>query len=158
MNHARAGGPNGSYLQFSDQFARILQYLHPRDMIDIQSFLWVQGSDEYEEAKREPPPETSFCRLIAKGYEGCQANVFLHIISVAPTPQLLEGASPELHHLQRIQEQREVERGKNPSPANFQRHAISSSPGTTPFPPRLSNVNPRALSVYKKGVSGEQTT
>jgi hypothetical protein len=24
-----------------------LQDLHPRDMIDIQSFLWVQGSDEY---------------------------------------------------------------------------------------------------------------
>src|SRR4029078_13284032 len=23
--------------------------LEPRDMIDIQSFLWVQGSDEYEE-------------------------------------------------------------------------------------------------------------
>ncbi|HEV2017467.1 MAG TPA: hypothetical protein VGQ98_04075 [Gemmatimonadaceae bacterium] len=23
--------------------------LRPRDMIDIQSFLWVQGSDEYEE-------------------------------------------------------------------------------------------------------------
>jgi hypothetical protein len=23
--------------------------LSPRDMIDIQSFLWVQGSDEYEE-------------------------------------------------------------------------------------------------------------
>jgi hypothetical protein len=25
-----------------------LRDLHPRDMIDIQSFLWVQGSDEYE--------------------------------------------------------------------------------------------------------------
>jgi hypothetical protein len=24
-----------------------LRDLHPRDMIDIQSFLWVQGSDEY---------------------------------------------------------------------------------------------------------------
>jgi hypothetical protein len=23
--------------------------LHPRDMIDVQSFLWVQGSAEYEE-------------------------------------------------------------------------------------------------------------
>ena len=23
--------------------------LEPRDLIDIQSFLWVQGSDEYEE-------------------------------------------------------------------------------------------------------------
>jgi hypothetical protein len=32
-------------------FARIIQRdtreLHPRDMIDIQSFIWVQGSDEY---------------------------------------------------------------------------------------------------------------
>jgi len=26
-----------------------LRDLPPRDMIDIQSFLWVQGSDEYEE-------------------------------------------------------------------------------------------------------------
>lgn len=34
-------------------FARLvradLRDLRPRDMIDIQSFLWVQGSDEYEE-------------------------------------------------------------------------------------------------------------
>src|SRR4051812_43574862 len=34
-------------------FARLvrsdLRELRPRDMIDIQSFLWVQGSDEYEE-------------------------------------------------------------------------------------------------------------
>jgi hypothetical protein len=34
-------------------FARLvrsdLKDLRPRDMIDIQSFLWVQGSDEYEE-------------------------------------------------------------------------------------------------------------
>jgi len=26
---------------------RDLRDLRPRDMIDIQSFLWVQGSDEY---------------------------------------------------------------------------------------------------------------
>jgi hypothetical protein len=26
-----------------------LSDLRPKDMIDIQSFLWVQGSDEYEE-------------------------------------------------------------------------------------------------------------
>jgi len=26
-----------------------LRDLRPRDMIDVQSFLWVQGSDEYEE-------------------------------------------------------------------------------------------------------------
>jgi hypothetical protein len=35
------------------EFARLarndLRDLRPRDMIDIQSFLWVQGSDEYEE-------------------------------------------------------------------------------------------------------------
>jgi hypothetical protein len=29
--------------------ARDLRDLKPRDMIDIQSFTWVQGSDEYEE-------------------------------------------------------------------------------------------------------------
>ena len=29
--------------------------LRPRDMIDIQSFIWVQGSDEYKsEHRREP--------------------------------------------------------------------------------------------------------
>ena len=26
---------------------RDLRELRPRDMIDIQSFLWIQGSDEY---------------------------------------------------------------------------------------------------------------
>ena len=35
------------------EFARLvradLRDLRPRDMIDIQSFLWIQGSDEYEE-------------------------------------------------------------------------------------------------------------
>jgi hypothetical protein len=35
--------------------------LNPRDMIDVQSFLWVQGSDEYEEWRscRSPWPGTS---------------------------------------------------------------------------------------------------
>ena len=28
---------------------RDLRDLKPRDMIDLQSFIWVQGSDEYEE-------------------------------------------------------------------------------------------------------------
>ena len=41
-----------TYSQLLD-FARLvrgdLRDLKPRDMIDIQSFLWVQGSDEYEE-------------------------------------------------------------------------------------------------------------
>lgn len=41
-----------TYLNLLD-FARLvrtdLSDLRPRDMMDIQSFLWVQGSDEYEE-------------------------------------------------------------------------------------------------------------
>ena len=36
-------------LNFVGQVATDLSDLRPRDMIDIQSFLWVQGSDEYEE-------------------------------------------------------------------------------------------------------------
>jgi hypothetical protein len=38
-----------SLLQFAVAVRRDLQDLRPRDMIDVQSFLWVQGSDEYEE-------------------------------------------------------------------------------------------------------------
>lgn len=36
-------------LQFAETVRRDLRDLKPRDMIDVQSFLWVQGSDEYEE-------------------------------------------------------------------------------------------------------------
>src|SRR3954469_23397044 len=36
-------------LKFAEVVSRDLEGLRPRDMIDIQSFLWVQGSDEYEE-------------------------------------------------------------------------------------------------------------
>ena len=36
-------------LAFAGRVATDLSDLRPRDMIDIQSFLWVQGSDEYEE-------------------------------------------------------------------------------------------------------------
>ena len=36
-------------LGFAKTVARDLRDMRPRDMIDIQSFLWVQGSDEYEE-------------------------------------------------------------------------------------------------------------
>jgi hypothetical protein len=36
-------------LGFADKVRRDLRDMKPRDMIDIQSFLWVQGSDEYEE-------------------------------------------------------------------------------------------------------------
>jgi hypothetical protein len=35
------------YLDLADQTRRTLHDMRPRDMIDIQSFLWVQGSDEY---------------------------------------------------------------------------------------------------------------
>ena len=45
--------PNwGTYenlLEFADKVGQDLGDMRPRDMIDIQSFLWVQGSDEYEE-------------------------------------------------------------------------------------------------------------
>lgn len=34
-------------LQFGEAVRRDLRDLKPRDMIDIQSFIWVQGSDEY---------------------------------------------------------------------------------------------------------------
>ena len=38
-----------SFLEFAAQVKRDTRDLRPRDQIDIQSFLWVQGSDEYEE-------------------------------------------------------------------------------------------------------------
>lgn len=36
-------------LKFAEKVARDQRDLRPQDLIDIQSFLWVQGSDEYEE-------------------------------------------------------------------------------------------------------------
>lgn len=36
-----------SLLSFADRIVHDLEDLRPRDMIDIQSFMWVQGSDEY---------------------------------------------------------------------------------------------------------------
>ena len=36
-----------SLLQFAETIRRDLRDLKPRDMIDLQSFMWVQGSDEY---------------------------------------------------------------------------------------------------------------
>ena len=36
-------------LSFANRVRRHLQDLRPRDMIDVQSFLWIQGSEEYEE-------------------------------------------------------------------------------------------------------------
>jgi hypothetical protein len=38
-----------NYLAFATQARRDLRDLRPRDQIDMQSFLWVQGSGEYEE-------------------------------------------------------------------------------------------------------------
>lgn len=38
-----------SVLEFAEKIRRDLRDLKPRDMIDLQSFMWVQGSDEYEE-------------------------------------------------------------------------------------------------------------
>jgi hypothetical protein len=38
-----------SLLAFADRVRRDLRDLRPRDKIDLQSFIWVQGSDEYEE-------------------------------------------------------------------------------------------------------------
>ena len=38
-----------SLLDFAQRVQRDVRDLRPRDMIDLQSFIWVQGSDEYEE-------------------------------------------------------------------------------------------------------------
>ena len=38
-----------SLLDFARRVRRDVRDLRPRDMIDLQSFIWVQGSDEYEE-------------------------------------------------------------------------------------------------------------
>jgi hypothetical protein len=37
-----------SALGFAETVRRDLRDLRPRDMIDLQSFIWVQGSTEYE--------------------------------------------------------------------------------------------------------------
>jgi hypothetical protein len=37
-----------SLLDFGETIRRDLRDWRPRDMIDIQSFIWVQGSDEYD--------------------------------------------------------------------------------------------------------------
>jgi hypothetical protein len=37
-----------SLLRFADRIRRDQRDLQPRDMIDLQSFIWVQGSDEYD--------------------------------------------------------------------------------------------------------------
>jgi hypothetical protein len=45
---APSWGTYQSLLGFADLVRRDVADLRPLDMIDIQSFLWVQGSDEYE--------------------------------------------------------------------------------------------------------------
>ncbi len=37
-----------SLLGFAERVRRDVKDLKPRDMIDLQSFIWVQGSDEYD--------------------------------------------------------------------------------------------------------------
>jgi hypothetical protein len=37
----------GSLLDFAKTVRKDVADLKPRDMIDIQSFIWVQGSEEY---------------------------------------------------------------------------------------------------------------
>jgi hypothetical protein len=37
------------FLEFAYALRREINDLRPRDMIDIQSFMWVHGSDEYDE-------------------------------------------------------------------------------------------------------------
>jgi hypothetical protein len=36
-----------SLIEFAETVRRDTEDLHPRDLIDLQSFIWVQGSDEY---------------------------------------------------------------------------------------------------------------
>jgi hypothetical protein len=40
-----------SLLEFAETVRRDVKDLHPKDMIDIQSFLWVIGADEYDEGE-----------------------------------------------------------------------------------------------------------
>lgn len=48
--HSRPGWDvYASLLEFAGRVRRELRDLRPHDLIDIQSFLWVQGSDEYGE-------------------------------------------------------------------------------------------------------------
>ena len=37
-----------AFLEFAERLRTDLKDMKPRDMIDLQSFMWVQGSDEYE--------------------------------------------------------------------------------------------------------------
>lgn len=50
-------------LQFATLVRHDLRDLKPRDMIDLQSFLWVQGSDEYRGRAFQPAHTTQMRRL-----------------------------------------------------------------------------------------------
>jgi len=43
------GDTYASLLEFAEKVRRDTRDLRPKDMIDLQSFLWVQGSEECEE-------------------------------------------------------------------------------------------------------------
>jgi hypothetical protein len=47
-----------SLLAFAEQVRRDQRDLHPRDMIDLQSFIWVQGSEEYRGRSFRPAHTT----------------------------------------------------------------------------------------------------
>jgi hypothetical protein len=49
-------------LAFAARVHRDVRDLGPRDMIDIQSFIWVQGSDEYRGRSFRPALTTSVAR------------------------------------------------------------------------------------------------
>jgi hypothetical protein len=51
-----------SLLELADLVKADLRDLHPRDMIDVQSFLWVQGSDEYRGRTFQAAQTTSLRR------------------------------------------------------------------------------------------------
>lgn len=52
-----------SMLAFAERVRSDLSELRPRDMIDLQSFIWVLGSDEYPELRKRPRPFDSAAQL-----------------------------------------------------------------------------------------------
>jgi hypothetical protein len=47
--HSHPNWPTyASYLRFAERVRRDTKDLRPRDMIDLQGYLWVLGSDEYD--------------------------------------------------------------------------------------------------------------
>ena len=52
-----------SLLELADLVRADLRDLRPRDLIDVQSFLWVQGSDEYRGRSFQAARTTSLRRV-----------------------------------------------------------------------------------------------